>query len=122
MPYTRFVHFDAEEIQVRVLKGLLYQRVAITETNFEDYRRAATEDCIEVDCLGTEVDAIRRPEFEEGTLLRRRQASCAPYKSANGTVAGLGFALHAGILFAVSGQCRPLSRQVSSRDSIFAMA
>jgi len=122
MPDTRLVHFDAEEVQVRVVERLLHQCVTVTETDFEHDLCRVTEDCDEIDRRGTEVNAVGWPEFQQGALLGRRQAASAPHEAADGTVAGLGFALHAGILFAVSGQCRPLSRQASGRDSIFAMA
>ena len=69
------VNLDAEEVEFRVLCGLLHQRLAVAEADFEHHGGGAPEQRAELQQLLAERHAEFRPEFLECTLLRGGEAS-----------------------------------------------
>ena len=70
VPDAGLVHFDAQEVPVRVLRGLLHQAFPVAEADLEDQRRLPAENRREVERSGRIVQAVDGPEFFERTLLR----------------------------------------------------
>ena len=83
MTYAGLVHLDADEISVLALYGLLDQRIAIAETDFENDGRVTPEHRAEIERRFRIFDAIHRPQLIECALLRRRHAPGTQDETAN---------------------------------------
>ena len=69
MADARFMHFDAEEVLVRVLRRLLDECFAIAETDLENNRGTAPEQCVKIAGNAVVIEAVVRPVFVQRTLL-----------------------------------------------------
>jgi hypothetical protein len=74
-PDSWSVHLDAEVIPLRVQRGERRQMSAIAEADLDNARCAPAEERIKIHELPVESDAVLRPQFSQGALLRIRQAS-----------------------------------------------
>lgn len=80
---ARFVHFDAEEIVARAIRGDFGRRRAHPEADFENARRAAAEDRIPVGRFGCVRDDEARAELVERATLAGGHAAGARDEAAD---------------------------------------
>ncbi len=107
MPDAGLVHLDADEVQLRVVFGLLYERVAVAKTDLEHPGCPSPEQSIEVQRIVAGIYAVSGPQFLQRALLRRRQATGAAHETPNRApppILGTRY-LHRGILL------HPISRR-----------
>ena len=83
MSDTRIVHFDTYVVHLRILTGLLHERFAIAEADFEGSRRDSAEQMLEIERFSLESQPILRPQVLDRPLLRRRQSAAAPHERPN---------------------------------------
>ena len=83
---TGFVNLDTDEIEFRVFRRLLHQRVAVAEPDFQHHGRSASEQRFEVQQVITELHAEFRPPLLQRPLLRSRETSRPAHEAADGSV------------------------------------
>jgi hypothetical protein len=101
--HSRCMHFDADVVARRILRGSEAQGIAIAETYLHHPRRGAAEHRIEIArCVAAfrrrafdrpafdrhVIQPEPRPQLFERTLLRRRESALAQHETAHGSVAG----------------------------------
>ena len=113
------VHLDAEEVIVRVRLCERDQRFAIAEAYLERARGGAAKSRVEVERLIRLGEAVARPQFPPGTLLRDRHPSGPRDEAADrapvrrGVRVGAGGGRRSGIVAVQGGRVR--DRDISRR-------